>query len=72
LDITTHAVDDATIVGAGQCMVEAWYARAGRHDDEVTVLPSCNPPHASAASLTAICLIRLTIAVSPFPRVALR
>lgn len=37
------AVDDAALTDPGRCQIEAWYARSDRDNDEMTILPACNP-----------------------------
>jgi len=37
-----YVVEDAEVIETGSCEVEAWYARAGRHDWQTTLAPACN------------------------------
>jgi hypothetical protein len=37
-----YAVDDAVLVDAGRCQIEAWYARSASSYD-ITLVPACNP-----------------------------
>jgi hypothetical protein len=38
-----YGVDDASIVDAGRCQLESWYARADAGHYDYTLLPACNP-----------------------------
>ncbi len=38
-----YAVDDATLVDAGSCELEVWYARTDSSVSALTVMPACNP-----------------------------
>jgi len=38
-----YVVDDAELVGAGQCELEVWFSRFDSNTDALMIMPACNP-----------------------------